>query len=219
MNYPNVPIAPGVPSIPRDPLATLATVFAPVLAGFFGNFTIQWGVFDSTGNLALNPDSIISFENTSETNISDFPVEKGSFGTINKVIMPVRLELRCTIGGNEGKRSAFENTVRAMKQDTNLYTIHTPENLYVNMNLMTYDVRRTASSGVSLITYNLKFKEVREVTLATGTSAVPAASQTTPTTSTGTINATNAPPQAQAMVKSGITQPVDLGLTINTGPW
>ncbi|MHB8915609.1 MAG: phage baseplate protein [Thiobacillus sp.] len=220
MNYPNVPNLPGVPPVLRNPFATVALGVAATIAGNFLKSTDNWRISNQDGSTALSPDSFLSFENTSETNISDFPVEKGSFGTINKVIMPVRIELRVAIGGNETRRMAFEKSVEAMKTGGDTYTIYVPEGWFARMNLVAYNVRRTASSGVSLITYNLKFQEVREVTIATTNSAVPVSNQTTPTTSTGTINANNSPPQSQSKVKSGIVQAFPYNAAvISTSAW
>lgn len=167
--FPNVPNVPGVPAIARS--ATVPSLGALVnlaLGGItqalFG--PTVWGVFDENGMPALQPDSFIGVDFRGDAQVSSFPIEQGGFASFNKVQMPFDCRIQMSIGTDRASRTAFLETVEAMKQSIERYTVITPEVTYLSATLQTYSYRRDSKNGVTLIVVDLWFLEVREVVAA-----------------------------------------------------
>jgi hypothetical protein len=161
--YPNVPRFPGVPPVNRidtgqesslERLTRDAASLSP------GQMT-AWGIFSQKGALALRPDNITAFEFQREYRISDYPLEAGSFESFNKVTLPYDIRVIMTKGGSLADRKEFLDMVDALVAALDLFTIVTPERVYLNANLIRQDYRREATSGVSLLTVELHATEIR----------------------------------------------------------
>ena len=176
----------------------------PYVPGLFSGLPTQWGIFDSSGNQAVFPDSFFGVEAVVPNILCDAPIEQGSFATYNKVKAPNRITVRMVSGGTLYNRQSFLATIDQMSHDTNLYSILTPEKSWTNMNLVSYDFRREAAHGANLIMVNCPFEEVRIIQSVTYSSLTPPDAQTNSTTSTGMPDPTNtALPQAQANSSGG----------------
>lgn len=187
--FPNVPNLPGVPALARDPFAVGITLAAPLISGFLGSFMPTWGIFDSSGNKALNPDTFIGIEYDNPFRVSIYPVEQGSFANYNKVKTPFSGTVRMAIGGPLQNRQQFMASLESMVADTNLYTLVTPEATYANVNLERYEYRREETSSANLIVARCRFVEIRQaMTSYGGITSVPSDYLTNPSTSTGLIN-------------------------------
>lgn len=171
--FPNVPIAPGVPPVARAVGAIAATAVALVAdaLGILGFQVAQWGVFDQSGNPVIIPDSIVAVEFRKEYRLSDFPVEQGGFGTYNKVAIPFDPRVTMTAGGSDAARTAFLAAIDIACSSMDLYNIVTPEVVYPSVSLTHYDYRRVQRSGVTLLTVDLGFEEVRVTGTAQFTSS------------------------------------------------
>lgn len=179
IDFPNVPIAPGVPDLRRSAIGIGAV--SGVLQklqryDIFGilesAFSSPWLILDSNGASVIRPDSVVSFEYRGQERIATHPVEvipasgsagvSGSFASYNKVEMPFDIRMRITCNGQGSMtREQFFTTLDKMKKSLDLYTIVTPDFIYKNVNLENVDYRRTAQSGVSLVTCDLWFMEIR----------------------------------------------------------
>lgn len=161
--YPNVPRFLGVPPVNRI-LPDEETIF-PTLTkdeiGLGSSGKITWGIFSQKGNLALEPDNIASFEFQREYRIADYPIEQGSFESYNKVTLPFDIRVIMTKGGTVAERKDFLDKVDLVVASLDLYTIVTPERVYLNANLIRQDYRREATAGVSLLTVELHAMEIR----------------------------------------------------------
>ncbi len=194
----------GAPLL-QNPLVggTLAAA-APILSRIFNGLVVQWGVFNSSGNLAVTPDTFIGVEGIVPNTLNDAPLEQGSFATYNKVKIPDRVTVRMATGGTIANRANFLATLKQMVADLNLYSIVTPEQTWQNMNMVTYDLRREAFRGAGLVMVNCLFEEVRAIQSVSYSSLVPTASQTSENTSTGMPSPTDTTdPQAQADTSVG----------------
>ena len=170
----------------------------------FNGLQVLWGVFDASGNLAIQPDTFYGVEPATPYMISDYPIEQGTFGTYNKVKVPERVAVRMVTGGTEANRTAFIAVLDRMVADTNVYTIVNPDKTWKNMNLMSYDFRRDARNGANMLMVNCLFQEIRSIQSVSYSSLTPSASQTNPTTSTGMPDPTQtAQPQAQMSQSQG----------------
>lgn len=173
--YPNVPALPGVPplatlpgvnlpsfNVPPIAAQALAPVSTPLAATGASDFGTPWAIVDASGNVALQPDSVLSFDYKGDSRISMYPVEGGGFASYNKVLNPVdcRIVMACN-GQGKAAVADFLATLETMRQGTALYFITTPDALYANMNLVHFDYRREARNGFQMVTVDAGFEEVR----------------------------------------------------------
>lgn len=161
-----------------------------------------WGIY-MNGVLAIEADSILRVDHKSTARISNAPQEKGAFQAYNKVQAPFEDRVLMTKGGNESERTAFLDAIEAAKQSTNLYDIVMPEKSYLNANITGYTFTRTARSGVTLLTVELMFEEVRQASAPVFTTTTGGAAPTPVATITAPKQATGSDP-----VNAGTKQPV-----------
>ena len=161
--FPDVPLLAGVPALIRSAGQTIPIVTQqPPLAVAKNLNAIKWGIFSIDGGEVLIPDSFISFEYKAEQKIPTYPIEDGSFASYNKIALPFDLRLIVSCNGNGAlPKSEFLSTIQAMQESLDVYDIVTPDDTYNNCNLIHYDYRRDAHNGISLITAQLWFQEVR----------------------------------------------------------
>lgn len=175
--FPDVPNVAGVPALARsaiNPVAILTNFALADAVGFVKNIISPvWGVFDTSGNEVLFPDSFLGIEYKNGSRVSDYPVEKGAFASYNKVDTPWDVRVRMAVGTSIEARSAFLATVDSMLHSTNLFDIVTPETVLLTGTLDNVDYRRDSKNGVSLLTVELWFTEVREIDAAQFSAADP----------------------------------------------
>jgi hypothetical protein len=136
----------------------LLTADAQNIANMFG--PPQWGVY-LNGAMAISPDSFSSFDHKKDWRISDFPQQEGAFESYNKVATPYDARVSMTKGGTVSDRLSFLQSAQSAAASLNLYDILTPEQTYKNCNITHIDLRRTATNGVTLLTVDLWFEEIR----------------------------------------------------------
>lgn len=158
---PTVPAIDGVPTLANGTTATTGTA----LTG--DNITVTankatWGIYLASDNsLAVSPDAFISVEYDAEYRQSDFPLEDGGFETYNKVATPFETRVIVSKGGDENDRRDFIRAIEALRGDTNLYNVVTPEFTYLKVNFSRVSLARTREKGGGLITYELVLREIR----------------------------------------------------------
>ena len=203
--FPYVPNFPGVPALPRMVGIIIPTVVAASL-GILQSMLIgayqspqQWGIYDAIGKpltgsvgLSLVSDttvSTISVDYAKETRVSDFPVERGGFASYNKVEMPGIPCVPLCLSGSPSDRTAFLNAIDAACKTTKLYSVVTPEVVYIGHTLERYNYRRARDKGATLLTVEIFLKEIRQVGAQYSTSPVknPKDTGATPTTDTGNV--------------------------------
>ena len=122
----------------------------------------QWGIYDLSGqNKVINPDSIIQVDHKRTWRISDYPQEEGAFQSYNKVLTPWDVKVRMTKGGSVSDRTDFLTTLSNIAESLDLYSVRIPEGLYSSMSISDYSLNRTASNGVSLLTVDVAFIQIR----------------------------------------------------------
>ena len=122
----------------------------------------QWGVFDANGNAVVTADNVIGIEYKQDWAIADSPIENGGFETYDKVEYPFDMQVTFSSGGSLANRQALLDSVDAIADDLNLYSVVTPDKTYLNVNLSHYDyVRTDGRSG--LIKLTASFIEIREI--------------------------------------------------------
>jgi hypothetical protein len=195
--FPNVPNLPGVPSLYRA--AGLAVIPAPLFASLdslnlpFLQEVTRWGIYSSDGaTQLLIPDSVVGLEYGNESRVSDYPQESGSFASYNKVGTPFTIRVRMTIGGSEADRSAFLATCDALLASTDLVSVLTPERVYLSATLVGYDYRRDSRNGVTLLTVDTTFREVRVTAASQYSSSTSQSVGGAPTETRGQVQPTDA---------------------------
>jgi hypothetical protein len=111
-----------------------------------------WGIFDDTGTLAIDPDSVLDFTNRQEYDVSQFPVQQGSFSDYNKVVKPFEVILRLKKAGSVDDRAAFLQALDALCASIDLYTVSIPERVYLSVNFTRYEVARRGAKGAYQLT-------------------------------------------------------------------
>ena len=120
----------------------------------------KWGI-GVGGFFQIVPDSIIDLDFKRDWQVPNYPQEEGAFESYNKVAMPYDARVRMTKGGTDADRAAFLNRIDALAASLTLFDVVMPELVYKNSNIVHYDYRRTATSGVSLLTVDLWLLEIR----------------------------------------------------------
>jgi hypothetical protein len=121
-----------------------------------------WGIFDSSGQPVVTPDSFLSIEFRNEVRISDYPQEAGAFSSYNQVQMPYDARIRMVKSGTQGDRTLFLNSISDATISTDLFTVVTPEITYENAALVHYDYRREQKNGAGQIIVDIWLEEVRQ---------------------------------------------------------
>lgn len=186
---------PGIPQLPPSAAVPVLTLLASEavssLLWHASQVPPAWGVFDARGNQVLFPDSVLEFSNRQEYELSNYPVQAGSFATYNKVIRPFEVQLRFSKSGTLSERADFLITIEALAASLELLTVATPENIYGNVNLERFEVTRRGAKGAYFLTeVDCWFVQIIEVQAQYTTTAVqlpngPDAAQ--PTSSVGTV--------------------------------
>lgn len=179
---------------------SLISADAAIIAGFF--LGPRWGVFNPNGNIALEPDSMVSLEFKKDWKIPNYPVEQGAFQTYNKVRLPHSTRIRMTKGGTEDDRYNFLYQVDYAASSLHLYNILMPEgSLIQSVNITNYSYNRTATNGVGLLSVDIELIQVSvSATAAYQNTAAPSG---TDPVSTGSIQ-----PQAPTTSQSAVANQV-----------
>ena len=165
--FPDVPPVAGVPDLNRLPLAAgVLTGVTPFLQGldYFGFLPgdiPQWILADDQGNAIVTPDSVVDLGYRGDEQVASYPVEKGSFASYNKVAQPQELTLRLSCGGKNMTRDLFLMELDFLRTSLTLVNIVTPEITYRGYNVDRVDYSRKNSTGLSLITAEVHFLEIR----------------------------------------------------------
>jgi hypothetical protein len=200
-----IPAIPGVPQLPPGvnipALTALATQAVSGLLCQASQSPPAWGIFDDQGNQVIVPDSVLELSHHREFNVSDYPIQKGSFADYNKVIRPQEVHLRLSKGGSVDDRSGFLQQIDSASQSLALYTVASPERAYQNMNLDRYDIVRRGAQGAAFLTeVDVHFVEILQVQAQyTNTPVLPNAQSEAaqPTSNVGTVYPQNPDTQLQ----------------------
>lgn len=184
--FPNVPKVPGVPAVPRSAkFPAAARVVLGLTQGLLWRlFQVEtrWGVFDKNGKALGDPAKFTGFvgaildaagvgstlstggvDYSKETRVSDFPIEKGSFASYNKVEQPANPNVTLCLTGSEKNRRTFLEAIDKATKSTDLYSVVTPEVTYVDYSIERYSYSRRSSKGATLLIVELSLREIRQV--------------------------------------------------------
>lgn len=131
-----------------------------------GNTTIGQliGGTSDVSKIAVEVDSVVELSARKESQVSDYRIETGSFSSYNKVRIPGTVNVMITRGGNQTQRKVLLAWLEENAEKTTVFDIVTPDNIYKNMTLEAFEVRRTArEGGASLIMAECSFRKILEV--------------------------------------------------------
>lgn len=110
--------------------------------------------------------SVVDFEYKQDWSVSDYQVEQGGFQSYDKVQLPFDIRMRIAAGGPESNRQALLDKIDTIANDTNLYNVFTPEEVFSGCNVTHFDYKRTATNGVGLIIVDIWLVEIRVTSTA-----------------------------------------------------
>lgn len=167
----------GIPKLLFPSPRAIALTFLGNTANRFYEFlfpTPNWGVYKKgTTQKAFDVSSVVELDIGGESNVSDYPVEDGSFTTYNKMIMPNMFAIRMTRDGSTELRTAFLNWLESSKNNFDLFDVMCPERTYRNGTLKSYRITRTSASGAAMIVADCIFQEIRQIPAAYTTAGIP----------------------------------------------
>jgi hypothetical protein len=186
--FPNLPKSAGIPAIPRSPNfpPIAAAVLGMVQGALWRALQIQtkWGIFDKNGKALADPSkfsgvlgsivgalglpgsvtvSTSGLEYSKEMRVSDFPIEKGSFASYNKVELPATPLVTMAMSGSESDRKKFLEALDKATKSTDLFSVVTPEVTYLKYSIERYAYQRRAQRGATLLVVDISLREIREV--------------------------------------------------------
>jgi hypothetical protein len=230
--FPNVPNVPGVPAIPRASGAspTVQAALGLVQGMIWSAFQAdnRWGIFDLNGKALADPSNItglaqtllnstglgsvqstVGVEYSKGMRISDFPVERGTFASYNKVETPSAAAVTFAFTGSESDRNKFLDALDKATKSTDLYSVATPEVEYINHTIESYTYRRAAERGATLLIVDLTLKEVRQVsaqyTKSGGQAVAPKSPSAANTVTAGLVQASSSAAAVLQSVSKKIT--------------
>lgn len=170
-------LIPGVPQLPAGiPTAAIAALASEALSSSLWQAAQSppaWGVFDSGGNQVIFPDTVLEFDRRQEFEISNYPVQRGSFASYNKVLRPYEIQIRFMKTGTVDDRAAFLASIDAVVASLTLYTVVTPEAVYKGVNAERSEVARRGPKGAYQLTeVDVYFVQIIETTAQYTTTAV-----------------------------------------------
>lgn len=190
--YPDVPRAEGVPAVSRSPLEVIFTELlleADVLTAASMFEPPQWGIFFTSGQPLVIPDTVISVDFRREARISDYPVEEGGFQSYDKVRLPYDIRLRMSCSGANMNKVLFLENLDHAHQSLDLFQVVTPDAIYSNVNITHYDYRRERMRGATILHVEVWLQQV----ISTATTSFTSTKQSTGATD----------------VNNGTVQPID----------
>ena len=129
----------------------------------FGMLPEQWTLLDYSGEKAFEFNAFMSASVKSESKVTQYPVEYGSFAAYNLVQSP--LEINCVLAkqGFPEDLSKYVDALLTYVESTDLLSIVTPDLEYPRMKLIKVNFDRTAENGTDIIFAECNFTEIRQI--------------------------------------------------------
>lgn len=195
----------GVPNLLKKQVRNTAITILGNLVGAAYDFLFpppKWGIyFPGTSDIAMHVSSVVELDISGEAVVSNYPIERGSFTTYNKVLQPMYFGLRITRDGAEYLRSDMANWLMRERDEQSLFDVVTPTYTWQNVTLVSFREVKNARSGAAMMTVDCVFQEVRELPAEYTNSQIsePENQESTPTVRVSpvenrTVQATELPP-------------------------
>lgn len=216
--YPDVPTTLGVPPVLRQVGSYIdAEVSALRTQSLDSIQTAAWGIYGS-GGLVIEPDNIRALSFVGEYRVPDYPVENGDFRSYNKVKTPFGVRIAMTKGGSVDDKTGFLFALESLRQSLDLVSVVTPEQTYVDVNVIRVTYDRSTDYGAGLLTVEIILQEIRQTASITYSQAkaVPGDDTSSGTSSDASSSPTTpVAPALQAKRATNITNPFAKAATKN----
>lgn len=130
----------------------------------------------NTGKVALEFSGMASVQPSGRAQITNAPVEKGMYQSINKVKEPSTVRCEIIVTGLTGFSGSIPNifdltftsqnnvlgTIKTMLESANTYDIETPKETLQSYDLIDHSYEVNSQRGVTLLTVYLYFQEVMQ---------------------------------------------------------
>lgn len=173
-------------------LIDIATQALNAAGALYRAISGQWDIFDADGKRLIEFDTFFSVEAMSDAQVTQAPVEEGSFASYNKQVAPTRSTVVLGYTGSSLVRSAIIKKCEALIAGTDLVSIVTPDRTLLDMSLVSMDYSYRTDRGIDRLIVSLTFEEVRQV----------AAEYTSTSTSTSTTTGGSSASLSTAQVKN-----------------
>jgi len=123
----------------------------------------EWTLIDKQGEEALTFAAFLDLDSSKNGQVSEYPIEEGSFASYNKTQSPC--EMRVTLG-MEGDPADLDHALHRLdeyQRKASLLIVSTPASLHENMTLVSYSYKRTKENNAGMLVVELSLKEIREV--------------------------------------------------------
>ncbi len=131
---------------------------------------INWQIYDEDNNEILEDTSFISYNYKAQTQVAQLPLEEGSFAHYNKIVEATKLELKLAYSGSDSEISQLIKKLEEEKTKASKLSILSPEKIFNNFTLQSFNYDKEASSGIMII--DLVFQEIKEINLALSSSSL-----------------------------------------------
>ncbi len=178
--YPNVPQSPGVPPLLRsvnrvnNVAVQLVSDAANIASLFLGP---QWGLFlggqpafsGVSSGLLGNVLSYVGFGGIfvgelailAQSQISTAPQEQGAFVSYDKVTVPFSGRVGYIVTGPDATLNNFLQQADSYRTGTTILDLVMPEGTFPSVNVIHYDLRRSAQSGVTMVKVDVWVEQIR----------------------------------------------------------
>lgn len=120
-----------------------------------------YGISDSSNSTVIDPDSVVEFEVSADSNVNSHPIELGGFQAFNRVQEPISIRMLLACQGKQMPRETFVSTLKNLREGTQIVTISTPDTTYPNMTLKAFGYKKTSERGAVTIWADTQWTEER----------------------------------------------------------
>lgn len=144
-------------------LIDVVTQAAGVAGTIYRVLSGHWDLFDSDGKKLLEFDTFFSIDTMNDAQVTQAPVENGSFASYNKQVSPTRSTVVLGYTGSSATRAAILKKCQSLIAGTELVSVVTPDRTFVDMSLVSMDYTYRAENGIDRLVVALSMEEVRQV--------------------------------------------------------
>lgn len=173
-----------------------------------------WAILTSDNKNLVPLQTILAAEFTDDSNVATSIIEKGSFISYNKVPLPVQIVLTVVLDGMQSEQQQSIETLRKIKNSTDLVSVITPFETYSDMNITGLRYSRTVDRGASRSVIDLVLQEIRQVEVQTARMSKPSQVKNATATTKQNVGKVAAP-----TLSTVDTQKMRKALSDNVGGW
>ncbi|CAI3941533.1 unnamed protein product [Commensalibacter communis] len=133
---------------------------------------VQWDGIVSFGDTSgvgknLVECGIQSYNYTHSVNVSNAPVEDGSFISLNMTRNPFQGQVTYLSTGTEKQRAYFEKALNAAVYRETLFFLHSRQIEIENIKITSYTISQSAENSGQLLKYLVSFQEIQKTAIVT----------------------------------------------------